>query len=224
MRRFALGDIPFVGQRFVERLQRYNLKTVDDALAAGAEHLRGWLGEREGTWLWEKIHGRDGGKVVRRAAAKSISRDETFAEDIDDDRRLATELVRLVDRAAGDLREASFLARTVSVRLRDFDFRDRQAGRTLDGPILSDQAVLRVGRELLARLRKARAVPARLLGVQLSNLVREDGPAQLSLLAAADSKDESERERTVARMVDRLRRKLGDDAVAIGRTPSRRRR
>ena len=224
MRRFALGDIPFVGRRFVERLRRYNLTTVDDALAAGAEHLRAWLGEREGSWLWEKIHGRDPGKVVRRAAAKSISRDETFAEDTDDDRRLGAELIRLVDRAAGDLREAAFLARTVSVRLRDFDFTDRQAGRTLDEPILSDQAVLRVGRELLAKLRKARAVPARLLGVQLSNLVREDGAAQLSLLAAAGSKDESERERAVARVVDRLRRKLGDDAVAIGRTPSRRRR
>jgi DNA polymerase-4 len=224
MRRFALGDIPFVGKRFVERLLRYNLRTVDDALAAGADNLRAWLGEREGAWLWEKIHGRDGGKVVRRAAAKSISRDETFAEDIDDDRRLGTELVRLVDRAAGDLREAGFLARTVSVRLRDFDFTDRQAGHTLDEPILSDQAVLRVGRELLARLREARAVPARLLGVQLSNLVREDGPEQLSLLPAAGTKDESERERAVARVVDRLRHKLGDDAVAIGRTPSRRRR
>jgi DNA polymerase IV len=224
MRRFVLGDIPFVGTRFVERLLRYNLKTVDDALAAGAESLRGWLGEREGSWLWEKIHGRDGGKVVRRAAAKSISRDETFAEDIDEDRRLGTELIRLIDRAAGDLREAGFLARTVSVRLRDFDFTDRQASRTLDEPVLSDQAVLRVGRTLLAKLRKARGVPARLLGVQLSNLVREEGPAQLSLLAAADGKDESERERAVARVVDRLRRKLGDDAVAIGRTPSRRRR
>ena len=224
MRRFVLGDIPFVGQRFVERLQRYNLKTVDDALAAGAEDLRAWLGEREGTWLWEKIHGRDGGQVVRRAAAKSISRDETFAEDIDDDGRLGTELIRLTDRAAGDLREAGFLARTVSVRLRDFDFTDRQASRTLDEPILSDQAVLRVGRELLAKLRKAKAVPARLLGVQLSSLVREDGPAQLSLLPAAGSKDESERERAVARVVDRVRRKLGDEAVAIGRTPSRRRR
>jgi len=224
MRRFVLGDIPFVGKRFVERLLRYNLKTVDDALAAGAENLRAWLGEREGAWLWEKIHGRDGGQVVRRVAAKSISRDETFAEDIDDDARLGTELVRLTDRAAGDLREAGFLARTVSVRLRDFDFTDRQASRTLDEPILSDQAVLRVGRELLAKLRKARAVPARLLGVQLSSLVREDGPAQLSLLPAAGSKDESERERAVSRVVDRLRRKLGDDAVAIGRTPSRRRR
>lgn len=224
MRRFTLGDIPFVGKRFIERLLRYNLRTVDDALAAGAEQLRTWLGEREGSWLWERIHGQDAGNVVRRASAKSISRDETFAEDIDDDRRLATELIRLVDRAAGDLREAGFLARTVSVRLRDFDFTDRQAGRTLDEPILSDQAVLRVGRELLAKLRKARAVPARLLGMQLSNLVREDGPEQLSLLPAADNTDESERERAVARVVDQLRHKLGDDAVAIGRTPSRRRR
>ena len=64
MRRFALADIPFVGKRFEERLARYNLKTVSDAYAAGSDNLRSWLGEREGLWLWDRIHGIDR-KIVR---------------------------------------------------------------------------------------------------------------------------------------------------------------
>ena len=225
MRRFQLGDIPFVGKRFVERLGRYNLKTVPDALAAGQANLRTWLGEREGSWLWDRIRGVDGGRVVGGADAKSISRDETFPVDIDDDELLKAELIRLVDRAAGDLREDELLARTVTVRLRDHDFTDRQASRTLEGPVLSDRAILRVARELLARLRKARLVPARLLGVALSNLVREDAPAQLSLLPVpAASSSESDRDRAVARVVDKLREKLGDEAIALGRKPTHRRR
>ena len=225
MRRFQLGDIPFVGKRFVERLGRYNLKTVPDALAAGQANLRSWLGEREGSWLWDRIRGVDGGRVVGGADAKSISRDETFPVDIDDDELLKAELIRLVDRAAGDLREDELLARTVTVRLRDHDFTDRQASRTLEGPVLSDRAILRVARELLARLRKARLVPARLLGVALSNLVREDAPAQLSLLPVpAASSSESDRDRAVARVVDKLREKLGDEAIALGRKPTHRRR
>jgi DNA polymerase-4 len=225
MRRFALGEIPFVGRRFMERLGRYNLKTVPDALAAGPANLRSWLGEREGAWLWDRIRGVDSAVVVSGGDPKSISRDETFPVDIDDDDLLKAELIRLVDRAAVDLREDDLLARTVIVRLRDHDFTDRQASRTLEGPVLSDRAILRVARELLGRLRKARPVPARLLGVALSSLVREDGPAQLSLLPATTIEtNESEKDRAVARVVDKLREKLGDEAIALGRKPTHKRR
>jgi DNA polymerase-4 len=183
-----------------------------------------WFGEREGAWLWDRVHGLDGAKVERGGGAKSISRDETFAVDIDDDAVLAAELLRLVDRAAGDLREDGYLARTVTVRLRDADFTDRQASRTLGAPVLSDRAILRVAKEQLKRLRAARPGPARLLGVGLSGLVRDDAPAQLSLLEVPAVEAESEKDRAVAKVVDDLRRKVGDDMIALGRVPRRRRR
>jgi len=224
LRRFQLADIPFVGQRFAERLARWNLRSVDDALAAGRDRLREWLGEREGLWLWERVRGVDASSVEAGGEPKSISRDETFAADIDDDELLKAELIRLMDRAASELREDELLSRTVTVRLRDFDFQDRQASRTLASPVSSDRAMLRVARELLARLRTARRVPARLLGVALSGLVREDGPGQLSLLELPGASVESETDRRVARVVDRLREKLGEDAIALGRTPSHPRR
>lgn len=221
MRRFALADLPFVGPRFQERLERFNLKSVNDALGAGAQHLREWFGDREGAWLWESIHGISHGVVESGGDPKSISRDETFATDINDDEVLRGELIRLVDRAATDLREDELMARTVTVRLRDHDFGDRQASKTVDEPIISDRAVLRVARELLARLRRARPVPARLIGVALSGLVRTEGTKQLSLLGESGPRAETEKDRAVARVVDELRRKLGDDAVALGRKPTR---
>lgn len=225
MRRLSLADLPFVGPRFQQRLARYNLKSVEEALAAGRTNLRDWFGEREGEWLWESIHGISHGVVEGGGDAKSISRDETFAEDSDDDTFLNAELIRLVDRAATDLRESGLLARTVTVRLRDYDFGDRQASRTVDEPVLSDRAVLRVARDLLARLRRTRPVPARLIGVALSGLVRSEGPVQLTLLADESRVPaETDKDRAVARVVDELRRKLGDDAVALGRKPTRRRR
>jgi len=225
MRRFQLADIPFVGQRFSERLARYNLTSVDDAVAAGQARLREWLGEREGLWLWERIQGSDRSPVTGGGLdAKSISRDETFAADSDDDDLLKQQLIRLVDRAAGDLRDDEFVARTVTVRLRDFDFTDRQASRTVPAPISSDRAILRVARELLTKLRGARRVPARLLGVGLSGLTRAGEPEQLSLLELEVASGETNQDRAVARVVDKVRQRLGDDAVALGRKPSRRRR
>ena len=224
MRRFQLADIPYVGKRFTERLLRWNLRTVDEALAAGPDRLRDWLGEREGMWLWDKVRGIDSHVVTHSSDAKSISRDETFSLDIDDDDLLKAELLKLVDRAAADLRDDEMMARTITVRLRDFDFVDRQASKTVESPVISDRAILRVARELLKRLRTAREVPARLLGVGLGGLVRDEGPVQLSLLESGPPASESEQDRGVARVVDQLRERLGDDAVALGRKPGRRRR
>ena len=56
-------------------------------------------------------------------------------------------------------------ARTVTVRIRDYDFKTRQASRTLDAPVISDRVILEVAHALLAKLRAARRVPARSIGV-----------------------------------------------------------
>src|SRR5207237_727087 len=116
-----------------------------------------------------------------RLGGRADGRAETCATDLDDDAVLAARLLSLADRASADVREAGLVARTVTVKLRDADFTTRQASRTLADAVQSDRAVYAVARELLTRLRAARRVPARLLGVALSQLVRTDGEGQLSL-------------------------------------------
>jgi DNA polymerase-4 len=149
---------------------------------------------------------------------QSLSRDETFPRDIADDGALTAELLRLADRATRDLRDGGLVACTVTVKLRDWDFTTRQASRTLETPVRSDRAVYSVACELLAKLRSARRVPARLLGVSLSRLLLEDAKAQLTLFDAELSASvETARDRTIARVMDEVREKFGRDAVARGR-------
>ena len=222
MRRFALADLPLVGPRFQERLERLGLRRVEDVFRHDQRQLVAWLGEREGEWLYERVRGIDRSAVEPWGEPKSISRDDTFPEDLDDDVALDRELLARVDDATSDLREAGLMARTVTVKLRDRDFTTRQASRTLPGPVCSDRAVYAVARELLRKLRKARHVPARLIGVSLSQLVRVDAGAQLSLLGAdPGTAVETERDRALARLIDRVRERFGPDAVARGRTPER---
>ena len=87
----------------------------------------------------------------------------------------------------------------------------------------SDRAIYALARELLHRLRRARRVPARLLGVALSQFVRADTAAsQLSLLEGpprGTAGVESERDRVLARVLDEVRERFGPDALARGRTP-----
>lgn len=223
MRGFRLGDIPGVGARFQERLARWNLDTVEQALAAGPDRLRDWLGNREGLWLWEACHGIGSRHVEPKTRNRSISRDETFAEDIDDDTELERLLIPLVDRAASDLREHGLGARTISVHIRDWDFTSRLANRTVPAAVISDRAILRIARELLKKLRRARPVPARLLGVKLSKLEEEGEPRdQLALLEAPQAGAETAKDRAVAEVVDKLRGRLGEGAIALGREPRRR--
>ena len=216
MLQFALADIPLIGPKFQERLARVGLRTVRDVVRHERETLVGWLGEREGGWLHERARGIERAPVETDREAKSVSRDETFATDLDDDAALAARLLTLVDRASADIRETGVVARTVTVKLRDADFTTRQASRTLGDPVQSDRAVYAVARELLTRLRAARRVPARLLGVALSQLVRAGGESQLSLLESAGNTVETERDRVISRLIDEVREKFGPDALGRG--------
>jgi DNA polymerase-4 len=216
MLQFALADIPLIGPRFQERLGRFGLRTVRDVVRCDRETLIGWLGEREGAWLHERARGIDRAQVETNREAKSVSRDETFATDLNDDAALAARLLGLADRASAEVRESGLVARTVTVKLRDADFTTRQASRTLADAVQSDRAVYAVARELLTRLRAARRVPARLLGVALSQLVRSGGEGQLSLLEAPGNTVETERDRVISRMIDEVREKFGPDALGRG--------
>jgi DNA polymerase IV len=102
------------------------------------------------------------------------------------------------------------------VKIRDADFRTRQASRTLPAPLRTDAPLHRVARELFAALRARRRMPARLLGVAFSALEVPGGPAQLDLLPVAPAA-EAERADRLASAVDAINRKLGERAI----TPAR---
>ena len=217
LRGFTLADIPLVGPKFQERLAKFGMRTVPDVLQYDLPTLARWLGEREAGWLYHRVRGIDDSAVESHGEAKSISRDETFPTDLHEDADLERELLALVVRAASDLRGDGLTARTITVRLRDADFRTRSAARTLDTSIISDRVIYSVARALLRKLRTARRVPARLLGVALSSLASDPEADQLTLFErTADAATETERDRTIARAVDRVRAKFGPHGILPG--------
>ena len=215
--RFTLGEIPLVGPRFQERLKRHGLVTVRDVLAHDERTLVAWLGKRDARWLLDRVHGVDHGRVSGDGELKSLSREDTFSTDIGDDASLERELLRLVVRAASDLRAEGLTTRTITVKLRDYDFSTRQASRTLDDGVMSDRPIHETARMLLRRLRATRRCKARLLGVSLSSLAPAPAPAQLAFFEApAGAFAETARDRTLAHTVDALRERFGDDVIGPG--------
>jgi len=216
MRGLPLAAIPGVGPRFQERLRAFGLTTIAEVLPLERAQLITWFGAGVGGWLFERVRGIDHSVLHSHSAQKSISRDETFARDINNDEELGTELLQLVVRAGRDLRGETLRARTVTVRIRDGDFTTRQASHTVDEAIESDRVIYSLAGRLLARLRAQRRTGARLLGVSLSNLTAAHGPAQLALFPL-NQPLESERDRRVARVLDDVRVRFGSRAIVPGR-------
>ena len=212
----ALADLPGVGPSMVDELRGRGLVTVEDALRVDVEWLARWLGDGRGQWLHDRIRGLDRTPVRRHEQRKSVSNERTFGRDLESDQEVERQLVRLGGSVARTLRSNGLRARTVTVKIRDSDFKTRQASHTLPDAVESDAAVLSVARGLLGELRRKRRDGVRLLGVALSGLVDADRPFQLGLFDEMANR-ETERDRTLSRVLDDLRDRFGDDAVLPAR-------
>ena len=218
MTRFELRDIPGVGPVLAERLRTMGLVHVTDALGLEESELEAMLGAGRGAWLYERIRGRGSDVVHPDTEAKSMSREETFPEDLTTDEELERELMALAIRVAADLRRQGLRARTVTVKIKDADFRQRTASRTVDHPLESDRAILGVARELLATLRERRRTGARLVGVGVSHFSTGEEGTQLVLFEThAGPALETDRDRRLSRAADELRERFGKDAIRPGR-------
>ncbi len=219
MKGFELRDIPGVGPVLAERLRSMGLVRVTDALRLRESELESMLGAGRGAWLHERIRGIGSDVVTTSGEAKSMSREETFPRDLTSDTELERELMALAIRVASDLRRQGLRARTVTVKIKDGDFRSRTASRTVDQPLESDRAILAVARELLATLRERRRTGARLVGVAVSHFDTADEGTQLVLFDTGESAPtlETERDRRLSRVSDELRDRFGRDALRPGR-------
>ena len=232
--RFRLADLPMVGPRMAERLAARGLVTVAEAQAAGETRLIAHLGERAGQWLHARVHGVDPSVVEPRDQQKSVSREDTFARDLDDDTLLERELQRLAVRVSADLRGQALEARTVTVKLRDRTFRTFSAQRSLPLAITTEQAVFRVARPLLRKLRRAHGGPVRLLGIGLSHFegrdaeaaqlgLFDDGATSASPAAPTGETLEDGRDRALTAAMDRIRARFGARAILPAGLADRRR-
>jgi DNA polymerase-4 len=216
MKRLDLADIPGIGPALVEALRKRGLVRVEDAVEVQQPWLERWFGARRGEWLYRRIRGLDSSRVDPREPRKSISSERTFFQDLESDEDLERMLLRLSTSVTRTLRKAGLRAKTITVKLRDADFKTRSRSRTVPDPIETTAATYGIVRELLAELRAQRRIPARLLGVGLTNLGSEDDPSQFGLFEEHD-RLEGPRERALGHALDGLSERFGGSAVLPGR-------
>ena len=206
-------DIPGVGKVMEQNLHAMGIRQVGD-LAALEEHV---LEERFGKWglaLAGKSRGEDSGgwfdtEVGANEDAKSISHEHTFNEDTANPAQLEATLMRLSEMVARRLREHSFHARTIQLKLRYKDFTTITRAHSLAVPTQLDTEIFEQIRNLF-RKNWRKGAEVRLLGVHVSSF--EDAPAsQLDLL------DDGRHQRWQQAMAaaDKLRDKFGEKSVGL---------
>lgn len=203
-----IAVIPGIGKKTEEYLRSKGFNTVADLQAKSEEELLKILG-KHGSWIHRVANGHGSDIIGEDWSAKSISREETFAKDIDDKNELEKIIFELTEDVCQQTRSYHWKARTVTLKLRYSDFKTITRAHSVE-PTNDDTVVSHIARDLL-RASYSRKLPIRLLGVRLSNFTEED---QLELALSPSE----QKKQNILHVVDDLRKKFGDDVIHVGGT------
>ena len=157
-----------VGPATAERLRRLRVETIGDLAAVAPDDLVSLLGQASGTGLHRLALALDDRPVVPEREAKSVSAEETFGSDLTDPARLRAEIERLAERVGGRLRAGSTYGRTVTLKVRRYDFSTLTRSSTLAQSTDDPRQLVRTAHALLQDVDVTGGV--RLLGLGVSGL------------------------------------------------------
>lgn len=203
-----------VGPVTARELRRMGIETIGQLARVPLRLLQRRFG-RAGRHLHELAWGRDERPVEPFTPPKSMGAEETFAQDQRGHEPLRLTLRAQAERVARELRSEEVVARTVTLKLRFSDFRTLTR-RSTGEPTQDGLEIFRRVWSLLEQVPLAQ--PVRLVGVSVSGLAPADS-GQLLLFA-----EPAARRARLARAVDALARRFGEDALipASVLDPSRR--
>ncbi len=193
-----------VGRRMAEKLKRMKIKTIGDLAEAPQEFLEKAFG-LNGSYLHLWANGIDDSAVNPHSMddAKSMGHSITLPKDITsfDDAEMV--LLFLSEQVGRRVRRENYMGRTVTVTLRYASFDTITRSVTIFYTN-STEDIYNASRKLLYSNWDGKT-PLRLLGVSLSNLVKEFD--QVSLF------DNEEKKRKLNRVMDEIKDRFGDDAI-----------
>jgi DNA polymerase-4 len=157
-----------VGPATAERLHQVGVKTVADLAAKSLTDLVALAGRAHGSGLYALARAEDDRPVVPDREAKSVSAEETFERDLTDLDVLGREIDSMAARVGGRLRASAYSGRTVTLKLRRYDFTTLTRSQTLSQPTDDPRQIAATARRLLADAGASGGL--RLLGVGVSGL------------------------------------------------------
>ena len=196
-----------VGESTLKVLHAMGIQTIRDVSETNIELLEKKLG-KWGSDLWYKSQGIHQGIVHAYHEAKSISTENTFEENKTDIEFLLSELVRMTEKVAYELRQDEKLTGCIAVKIRYPDFETTSRQTTIDYTLRDDE-LIPVAIDLFHKLYR-KGQPVRLLGVRLSELTNH--AVQASVFDDAEKKNE------LYKAIDEVKNRFGKSLLQKART------
>ncbi|WP_105371899.1 DNA polymerase IV [Neorhizobium huautlense] len=205
-----------VGKAFNATLEADGIRTIGQLQSMEESDLMrryGSMGQR----LYRLARGIDDREVHPNEAAKSVSAETTFFDDISSHDELVPILRRLSEKVSTRLKKHGIAGQTVVLKMKTADFKGRTRNRRLEDPTQLADRIFRTGLSLMER--ETDGTKFRLIGIGVTDLTDP---------ALADPPDlvdrQSGRRAAAEAAMDKLRDKFGKAAVETGYTFGDRRR
>jgi len=199
----TVDKIPGVGKQTQILLQNLGIFSIEQIANTPIDQLEFHFG-KWGRKLWQKSYGISDSPVEHYSEQKSMSHENTFNADFADIHFLHTELVKLTEQTAYDLREEGKLTGCVTLKLRYADFSTVSKQEVIDYTALDHILISKV-KDLFNKLYK-KGEKVRLLGVRFSHLV----PMTIQMNLFDDAIEKLE----LYKAVDDIKNQFGSDAVS----------
>ena len=168
--RFATAPtsrVPGIGPKTADRLAELGVRTIAQLQQVDEERLAGRFGANTARFLKSRALFEDDSPVeTERPAAKSVSSERTFDEDVSDLERLEAVLREMSRELCEGLQRRGRRGRTIAIKVRLGDWTTVTRARTVEAATHDPAQVIEVAVELLRAYEPPR--PVRLLGVRLA--------------------------------------------------------
>jgi DNA polymerase-4 len=211
-----LKKVPGIGKKTTGiLLQMGAIKLGDIHLIARHPRYQklGKIGER----ILELANGVDETPVVTHGKAKSISSENTFPEDTNNQSVIKKYLLNQAEIVGSRLREQRLKGSTVTLKLKTCDFKQMTRSVTMAKPLNSSQAIYKEGLILLENI--GCLSKFRLIGLAVSNLVNSDfktSVRQMDLFQGSIEIDSNSHWEDAEGAMDAIKKRFGADAIKRG--------
>jgi len=199
-----------VGKAFSATLEADGIRTISQLQQMEEGDLMrryGSMGQR----LYRLSRGMDEREVHLNDAAKSVSAETTFFEDISRHDDLVPVLRRLSEKVSARLKKHEIAGHTVVLKMKTADFKSRTRNRRLEDPTQLADRIFRTGLSLMEK--ETDGTKFRLLGIGVTDLC---DPALADPPHLVDQ--QAGRRAAAEAAMDKLRDKFGKAAVETGYT------
>ena len=198
----SILKLPGIGKETGYKFFKMGVQTVQTLSEIPVELLQNLLG-KQGTELWRRANAIDESPVIPYSEQKSISTEHTFQADTIDMNFLNSEISRMTEKLAFELRSQDRLTGCITVKVRYADFQTQTIQRTL--PYTNaDHILIKAARELLAKLYERRLL-VRLVGVRFTHLI--PGTYQIDMF------EDSDEMINLYQSIDSIKKKYGEKLI-----------